>query len=105
MVRAVEDITTLAGRSGEALDAIVDMVAQTSDQVRAIAQCSQRQSSASDDINRNIEEVGRISSETSEAMRQSARAVNDLAQQARVLRSLIEDMGDNDAGLPPGKQG
>jgi len=98
-VRKIDAATTLAGKSGEALNEIVSLVDLTTDQVRSIATASEQQSSASEEINRSIEDVSRISSETTDAMQQSARAVVELAHQAQVLKGLIEQMKD-DGGKP-----
>jgi len=91
-VKAIEEATALAGKSGEALKEIVELVDLTTDQVRSIATASEEQSSTSEEINRSVDDVNRISTETSQAMEESARAVNDLAGQAMELRRLIENM-------------
>ena len=90
--RAVDSATVLAQKSGEALNEIVNMVDDATDQVRSIATASEEQSATSEEINRSIEDINRISSETSDAMRQSAQAVGELASQAQSLRTLIEKM-------------
>ncbi|MBI4804756.1 MAG: MCP four helix bundle domain-containing protein [Desulfovibrio sp.] len=90
--RTIEEATGLAVKSGESLMEIVRLVESTSDQVRSIATASEQQSSASEEINHSIEDVSRISSETSDAMRQSAQAVGELANQAQILKNLIENM-------------
>ena len=91
-VRIIQEATTLAAQSGEALGTIVKLVDEVTDQVHSIATASEEQSAASEEINRSIEDVNRISSETADAMRQSAQAVVDLAGQAQVLRRLIGEM-------------
>ncbi len=90
--RAVENATSLAQQSGEALNEIVHMVETVTDQVRSIATASEQQSATSEEINRSIEDINRVSTETSDAMRQSAQAVGELATQAQSLRALIESM-------------
>jgi methyl-accepting chemotaxis protein len=104
----IEDVTKLANTSGESLRQIVSLAEVTTDQVRSIATASEEQSSASEEINRSIEDVNRVSLETSEAMRQSAQAVGELAHQAQILKTLIADMrsdnGSNPATLPSGKK-
>ncbi|WP_243362198.1 methyl-accepting chemotaxis protein [Fundidesulfovibrio terrae] len=90
--KAVDKATNLANKSGESLKEIVSIVEVSSDQVRAIATASEEQSAASEEINRSVEEVNQISSETVQAMEQSAQAVVELANQAQVLRGLIEEM-------------
>jgi methyl-accepting chemotaxis protein len=88
----VEQATGLAQKSGEALNEIVHMVENATDQVRSIATASEQQSATSEEINRSIEDINRISTETADAMRQSAQAVGELASQAQALRALIEKM-------------
>ena len=91
-VKMIDDATSLIGKSGEALEEIVTLVDLTTDQVRSIATASGQQSAASEEINHSIEDVNRISAETSDAMRQSAQAVSEMANQAQVLKNLVEDM-------------
>ncbi len=88
----IEQATSLASTSGEALQEIVRLVEVSTDQVRSIAAASEEQSAASEEINRSIEDINRISSETASAMTQSAQAVGELASQAGNLRQLIEQM-------------
>jgi len=104
----IEEVTKLANNSGQSLKEIVSLAEGTTDQVRAIATASEEQSSASEAINRNIEDVNRISMETADAMRQSAQAVTELANQAQVLKRLIDEMksdgGSSTTALPAGKK-
>jgi methyl-accepting chemotaxis protein len=93
-VQKIDAATGLASKSGETLTEIVSLVDLTTDQVRSIATASEEQSATSDEINRSIEDVNRISSETSDGMRQSAQAVSELAHQAQVLKNLIDRMKD-----------
>jgi methyl-accepting chemotaxis protein len=90
--RLIEEATDLANKSGEALKEIVGLVDMASDQVRSIATAAEEQSAASEEINRSIEDINRISSEVSEAMRQSAHAVGEMAEQAQVLNGLIHEL-------------
>ncbi len=106
-VKTIGDAATLASQSGDALNAIVQLVERTSDQVRAIAAASEEQSAASEEINRSIEDVNVISAETADSMGQAAQAVMELAKQSQELKSLIEDMTESGAGAPkalPGKK-
>ncbi|MDO9631730.1 MAG: methyl-accepting chemotaxis protein, partial [Humidesulfovibrio sp.] len=91
-VVTVEEATDLANKSGEALQEIVHLVEISTDQVRSIATASEEQSAASEEINHSIEDISRISSETADAMNQSAQAVGELASQAQTLRRLIGEM-------------
>lgn len=101
-VKHIEEVTTLATRSGESLREIVSLAEKTTDQVRSIAAASEQQSAASEEINRSLGVVNRISTETAEAMKQSSQAVTELANQAQILKGLIAEMkseGGN-ASLP-----
>ncbi|MDR3042779.1 MAG: methyl-accepting chemotaxis protein [Desulfovibrio sp.] len=91
-VQGIEESTQLVRQSGEALGEIVRLVEMASDQVRSIATASEQQSSASEEINHAVEQVSTISGETAQAMRESARAVSALAEQAQVLKRLVEEM-------------
>ena len=93
-VSKIDAATGLANQSGQALTEIVSLVDLVTDQVRSIATASEQQSAASDEINRGVEDVNRISSETSDAMRQSSQAVGELAHPAQMLKTLIEEMKD-----------
>ncbi len=84
--------TDLSETSGEALQEIVNLVEHAADQVRSIATASEEQSAASEEINRSIDDVQRVSLETAEAMQQSAQAVSDLAAQSSRLQELIHDL-------------
>ena len=91
-VRLVEESTGLAGRSGEALLAIVGTVDRTADQVRAIATAAEQQSAASEQITRAVDRISSISGHTADSMRHSAGAVSDLARLAQELDGIIDDM-------------
>ncbi len=81
-----------AGKSGEALQQIVAMADSTADQVRAIATASEQQSASSEEVNNSIIQVNAIAGDTSQAMREAAGAVAELAEQARALTGLIDNM-------------
>lgn len=91
-VGVIEQTTTYAAKSGEALREIVTMADQTAAQVQGIAAASEQQSAASEEINRSVSQVNTIASETARAMEEAAQAVSDLAQQAQGLTTLIAEM-------------
>ncbi|MYL84931.1 HAMP domain-containing protein [Desulfovibrio aerotolerans] len=102
-VKRISSVTILATKAGDSLNEIVTLVDLTTDQVRAIATASEQQSATSEEINRSIEDVNRVSMETSDGMRQSAQAVGELATQAQILKRLIDEMkseGSNTHALP-----
>lgn len=88
----VDKSTEFADMAGHSLSAIVGIVEETADQVRAIATASEEQSAASEQINRGTEEVNRIASDTAEAMGESKKAVSNLTQLSSELRDLIAEL-------------
>jgi len=105
--RTIDTANELAGESGLALAGILEQVRLVETQVRAIARASEEQSSASREINRSIDEIAQITSQTEDSMRRSAEAVEDMSEQARVLSGLVVAMnshGGAQAALPPGRR-
>lgn len=91
-VQNIETTTALATRSGEALEEIVRLVDVAADQMRFIATASEKQSSASEEINRSLEQVNTIADETVRTMNAASRTVIELTTQSRMLSGLIHDM-------------
>ena len=107
-VHIIDKATELAKKSGAALQEIVAMADATTDEVRSIATATEQQSSASEAINQSLTDINLISSETSTAMQQSAQAVAELAQQAQILKKLVQTMqceGACQEKIPALKQG
>jgi len=90
--RGIEQAAELAQSSGAALAEIVRLAETASDQVRTIAAAAEEQSAASEEINRGVDEVNRVSLETTEAMRQAGTAITGLSGQAGELERLIADL-------------
>jgi methyl-accepting chemotaxis protein len=90
--KAIDMATGLANQSGEALQQIVELVVLTSDQVRSIATAAEEQSAASEEINRAVEDIRRVTAETSDGMSHSAQAVSGLAVLAQKLQGLIDEI-------------
>ena len=88
----VDKATELAGESGKALREIVEIVGNSTDQIRSIATASEEQSAASEQIAQSASEVNNIAEETSSAMDQSTVAVSELANLAEQLRVLVASM-------------
>ena len=93
--QTITDATGLANQSGESLQSIVELVEMAAEQVTSIATASEEQSAASEQINRSIEDVNRISAETAEAMQLSAKAVSELAEQTEALQRLIAQLRED----------
>ena len=90
--QSIDEANQLANQSGEALRHIVELVTLTSDQVRSIATAAEEQSAASEEINRAVDDIRRVTSETTDGMNTSALAVADLAGLAQKLQKLIDGM-------------
>ncbi len=91
-VQFIDEATTSASQSGEALETIVSLVEQTSDQVRSIATAAEEQSATSDEINRSVMDISRIASETDSALQESLHTLSELREQATILDKMMADM-------------
>ena len=99
--QAVEQATSLAHQSGEALKQIVGLTEDNSDQVRSIATAAEQQSATSEEINRAVDDVSRIATETVNGMAQAGTAVMCLAELVHDLEGLIDKL--EAAGNGPNK--
>ena len=97
-VARIGEATGLAGKSGEALRAIVTLVNQTTDQVRSIATAAEEQSATTEEINRSVTDISRIAAETAEVLSRSSQSLAELADQTRMLREVIDDMQSEAGG-------
>jgi methyl-accepting chemotaxis protein len=97
--RAVNDATTQADASASALSEIVSLAAQASEEIRTIAGSARHQAEAGREVNGSVENMRSISEQTSLAMDESAKAVAELANQARSLGDIVEHIRqDADSG-------
>ncbi|MDQ7835987.1 MAG: methyl-accepting chemotaxis protein [Humidesulfovibrio sp.] len=90
--QAVEQATTFANESGDALKSIVHLVGGTSDQVRSIATASEEQSAASEEIDRIVSQVRNASQVALDNTATAANAVAKTSSAARALQDEIEDL-------------
>ena len=94
-VEAISESTEMAKSAGHSLGEILRMSETTADQVRNIATAAEQQSSTADEIARSTDQIHSISTETADAMAQSAQAVYELAQLAGELRTIIDELQGN----------
>ncbi|MGE4555900.1 MAG: methyl-accepting chemotaxis protein [Desulfovibrionaceae bacterium] len=87
--QAVDSATSLAKRSGEALEQITSVVTEADERVRSIATASEEQSSASEQIHRALDEIRNVTGEASEGMAQAAGAIEHLGQLSSQLNETI----------------
>ena len=97
----IDEATGMAEKSRDALNEIVTLSEVATDQVRSIATASEEHSAASEQIQRAVEDVSHKSNEVSETLRHSAQAVTEMANQAGMLKILIERMGSSASGQEP----
>ncbi|PTN33096.1 methyl-accepting chemotaxis protein [Desulfonatronum sp. SC1] len=98
---AVAEATARVNISGKALKEILALAEMAADQVRSIATAAEQQSATSEEINRGVEDINRISAETSEVMNQSAQAVSEMARMAVQLNVIIDGMRAQTKGECP----
>ncbi len=91
-VESVKGATRQANESGKQLREIVELVESSSSQISSIASAAEEQSLASEEVTKSIEDINRISSETSDSMNQSAMAISELAKLAGELKGIIDEM-------------
>ena len=98
-VAAVSDANALAGRSGEAILAIVGNADATSAEVQSIAASAEEQSAASEQISRAITEISGVAEDNVAGVEATSRAAHVLADMARELGQLIIELrGGSDSG-------
>ncbi|MFW5490156.1 MAG: methyl-accepting chemotaxis protein [Desulfovibrio sp.] len=91
-VNMLEELIGKAQEANTSLSSIVALSGDVSGKIQGIATACEEQTATSEEINRSVEDVNRISEETNIAMRQSSKAVMDLASQAMKLKELVENM-------------
>jgi methyl-accepting chemotaxis protein len=92
-VAAVADANTLAGRSGEAILAIVGNADATSAEVQSIAASAEEQSAASEQISRAIVEINGVAEDNVAGVEATSQAAHALAAMAAELGQLIVALG------------
>jgi len=93
--RAVDEATGQADASAAALGEIVQLASRTAEEIRAMAGASSQQTADGHEVSSAVADMRRISEETSRAMVESAQAVSGLAEQARRLAALVQDIRDD----------
>lgn len=91
----VGQATELANNSGDVLREIVRLATGSSELIGGIATAAEEQSATSEQINRAVDEVNRIVAETTDGMVQSATAVQELAEMALDLKSVLNSLNTN----------
>ncbi len=95
-VAAIEETGRVGEESGHSLQRISTLAEDSSSRVSAIATAATEQSAASGEINQNIAEVNQLSAAIATAMESASNQVRDMADQAYVLRDILNNIRSQD---------
>ncbi|NDV24676.1 methyl-accepting chemotaxis protein [Desulfovibrio sp. JC022] len=97
-VEAVKHAGGLVGKSVQAFQEISSMSVDTATEIERIAQATDQQSEAHDQIHKSVEELKKLAGDTKSDMQKSTESTTSLARTAHELEKLIERLSDA-AGL------
>ncbi len=86
--------TEATHKAGEALSRIMTRIREVTGQVAQIATAAEQQSTAAEEINRNIEVIAHVAAEADEGANQTAQATRELAELAQALLGLAGAFAD-----------
>jgi methyl-accepting chemotaxis protein len=86
----VDNTTSMAKKAGEVLVDVMQKANRISDMVRNIATAAEEQSSTSEEINNNINQINVLTQESSHGVQQANMAIKEVAEMAQQLRTLVE---------------
>ncbi len=108
MVRGTAEVqqgVKAAEESGEKLQGIIDGTEQAAQMVAQIATAATEQASTTDEVNRNINEIARISNDFAAGAQKSATSSESLSQLAVELESLVSRFKVEDGAGSGGTRG
>ncbi|HKK20007.1 MAG TPA: methyl-accepting chemotaxis protein, partial [candidate division Zixibacteria bacterium] len=88
-ISEVDNGRQLADSAGGSLTEIVSMSQRVMDMVQQIATATEEQSSAAEQISRNIEHISSVTKETATGAEQSAAAAEELNRQAEGMKQMV----------------
>ncbi len=89
-IQEVDKGRELADKAGNSLNEIVTVAQRVTDMIAQMATAAAEQSSAAEQISKNIEHISTVTKETAAGADQSAAAAEELNRQAEGIRSMIE---------------
>jgi methyl-accepting chemotaxis protein len=89
-VRQVEQGTSEAAKSGEALHHILEQIANVTSQVNQIAVAAEEQTATTQEINNNIQQITEVAHITSTSSHEESATANELAKLAEDLKRMVE---------------
>ena len=98
--KQVEDGVKTTTQAGDSLKEIIHTSEQVGEMITHIATAATEQSSASEEINQNMEAIAKLVRESSEGAQQSAKACQDLSGLALDLQKMVSNfrLGDEHRG-------
>jgi methyl-accepting chemotaxis protein len=87
--RQVEGGVEITGEAGTALREIIEASEKTGDMMNQIATAATEQSSASEEINRNMDEMASLVKQSANGALQAAQACKDLSRLASDLQNIV----------------
>jgi methyl-accepting chemotaxis protein len=96
----VEAGVTSTSMAGDSLKQIIHMSEEVGEMITHIATAATEQSSASEEINNNMEQIARLVKESTDGAQQSAKACQDLSGLALDLQNMVGNfkLADNGSG-------
>jgi methyl-accepting chemotaxis protein len=89
--KQVEDGVKSTARAGDSLRQIIHMSEQVGEMITHIATAATEQSSASEEINNNMEQIAKLVKESTDGAQQSAKACQDLSGLALDLQKMVSN--------------
>ncbi|HVP07309.1 MAG TPA: methyl-accepting chemotaxis protein [Candidatus Acidoferrum sp.] len=89
-IQQVDKGRELADKAGNSLNEIVTMAQRVTDMISQMATASEEQSSAAEQISKNIEHISSVTKETATGADQSAAAAEELNRQADGLQQIVQ---------------
>ena len=87
----VEEGVTTTSRAGDSLKQIIQMSEQVGEMITHIATAATEQSSATEEINTNMDQIAKLVKESSDGARESAKACQGLSELALDLQKLVSN--------------
>lgn len=87
--RQVEEGVASTSRAGDSLKQIIHMSEEVGEMITHIATAATEQSSASEEVNSNMEVIAKLVKESADGAQQSAKACQDLSSLALDLQNMV----------------
>jgi len=98
----VEEGVTTTARAGDSLRQIIQMSEEVGEMITQIATSGREQSSATQDVNRNMDQIAKLVKESAGGAQQSAKACQDLSKLALDLQRLVRQFNIDSTPLRAG---